>query len=340
MKKLFCLIVCLCLLCGCSATAKDTQSQYTATFLELFDTVTTVVGRDESEAAFKKRIEPLHDELERYHKLFDIYEEYEGINNIKTLNDNAHKAPVVVDTAILDLLDDCITYYNATDGMFNPAMGSVLRLWHTAREDGIDDPKNAYLPDEEALKKAAEHTDPAGIVIDRQNSTVFFTDKDLKIDVGAIAKGWAVQKACQNAPKGLLLSVGGNIYATGPKADDGTAWSVGITNPFDNENYLHTLNITDGSVVTSGDYIRTYEVDGKLYHHIIDPNTLYPGKLWSSVTIVCKDSGVADMLSTALFLLDKKDGQLLLDKYDAEALWVDSQGKKYYSTAFKAFIRN
>ncbi len=341
MKKLISLILCLVLLGGCSAFVEKPsgKKQYSATFLDLFDTVTTMVGKAESKQAFETSVKPIRDELERYHKFFDIYEQYEGINNLKTVNDKASISPVMVDAVILDLLQDCKDYYTATNGVFNPAMGSVLKLWHDAREDGVNDPANAYLPDSDALTKASQHMNPDNIILDRESLTVFISDPELKIDVGAIAKGWAVQKVCENAPEGLLISVGGNVYATGPKDEKGTAWSVGIQDPKGGNN-LHVLNVTSGSVVTSGSYQRAFAVDGKLYHHIIDPVTLYPSELWTSVTIVCEDSGLADVLSTSLFLLDREQGQALLDKFGAKALWVDAKENLYYSPGFRDLIRN
>ena len=92
-------------------------------------------------------------------------------------------------------------------------------------------------------------------------------------------------------------------------------------------------------MVTSGDYQRAYLVDGELYHHIIDPDTLYPGKLWRAVTVVCPDSGLADALSTALFLLPRDAGQKLLDASGSWAMWIDADGKMYYSTGFEELIR-
>ena len=93
-------------------------------------------------------------------------------------------------------------------------------------------------------------------------------------------------------------------------------------------------------MVTSGSYQRYYAVDGQLYHHIIDPNTLYPSSLWTSVTVVCEDLGLADVLSAALFLVDREAGQELLYKLDAQAMWVDTQGELYYSPGFRDLIRN
>jgi thiamine biosynthesis lipoprotein len=296
------------------------------------------VGRAESEASFREKAQAVHDELLVYHQLFDIYNDYEGTANLKTVNDNAGIAPVSVDRKIVDLLLDCKKYHTLTGGKVNVAMGSVLHLWHEARNDGLDNPAAAYLPDNEKLAEAAKHCNFDDVIIDEAASTVYITDPDLRLDVGAIAKGWATQRAAENAPTGLLISVGGNVCATGPKDENGTPWVVGVTNP-DGGDYLHTIYTANSSVVTSGDYQRTYMVEGKLYHHIIDPVTLYPSEHWRTVTIVCDDSGLADALSTALFLLPLEDGQALLEQTGAEAMWVDAAGQNFYSPGFEALIR-
>ena len=338
MKRFLALLLSL-LLTGCAVQAEPQQKQYTATFLTLFDTVTTIVGRADSEEDFRKTSQAVHDELLEYHQLFDIYNAYDGINNLKTVNDNAGLQPVKVDSRILALLKDCKTYYEATGGKVNPAMGSVLKLWHEARNDGINDPQNAYLPDGEKLKEAAAHTDLNCVVLNEAESTVYITDPGLQLDVGAVAKGWSVQRVSETAPAGLLISVGGNVSATGPKDDAGTPWVVGVQNPDGGESFLHTLYLTKGSVVTSGEYQRAYRVDGKLYHHIIDPQTLYPSEYWRSVTVVSSDSGLADALSTALFLLPLEEGQKLLEPLGAQAMWVDREGNLFYSPGFEKLIR-
>ena len=325
------------LLCGCTGAGEELK-QYSATFLTAFDTVTTIVGRETSEAAFTEKAQAVYDDLLHYHQLFDIYNVYEGLNNLKTVNDHPGEA-IAVDQAVVELLLDCKQYYELTDGRVNAAMGSVLYLWHEAREDGLNDIANAYLPDGEALTEAAKHTSWDSVVIDEENSTVTITDPMLRLDVGAIAKGWSVQRVAETAPQGLLISVGGNVCATGPKDKTGTPWVVGVQDPDGGENYLHTLYLSKGSMVTSGDYQRAYLVDGELYHHIIDPDTLYPGKLWRAVTVVCPDSGLADALSTALFLLPRDAGQKLLDASGSWAMWIDADGKMYYSTGFEELIR-
>lgn len=340
MKRALCLILVLgILLCGCTGQAPQGEKKYNATFLTLFDTVTTIVGYAESQEEFTAEAQAIHDLLQEYHRLFDIYNDYEGINNLKTVNDQAGVAPVAVDSRIIDLLKDCKRYYELTGGKVNVAMGSVLNLWHVARNDSLNDPQNAYLPEWEALEAAAEHVSMDAVIIDEAASTVYISDSQVRLDVGAIAKGWAAQRVAEAAPEGLLISVGGNVCATGPRDETGTPWVVGIQDPDGGEEYLHTVYLSVGSMVTSGDYQRCYMVDGTIYHHIIDPETLYPSAHWRSVTIFCDDSGLADALSTALFLLPLAEGQALLEECGAEAMWVDGEGNVFCSPGFEDLIR-
>ena len=329
------------LLTGCAVpeTKPAADQQYTATFLNLFDTVTTIIGRAEREESFKEISQAIHDDLLYYHQLFDIYNDYDGVNNIKTINDNAGVAPVKVDKAIIDLLLDCRAYYELSGGKVNVMMGSVLQLWHEARNDGIADPAHAKLPTMEALQKAAEHCSFDALQIDEEALTVYISDPNGRLDVGAIAKGWATQRAAEKAPQGMLLSVGGNVCATGPKLSDGTPWVIGIQDPDAADKNLHTVYITESSVVTIGDYQRTYLVEGSAYHHIIDPDTLMPSSYWRSVSVICPDSGLADALSTALFLMDGEAGRELAEKCGAEVLWVAADGAEYWTDGFKEMMR-
>lgn len=325
------------LLTGCALPGKKKQ-QYQATYLDVFDTVTCITAQSDSEDAFWEQVGQIHDRLLNYHRLFDIYNDYEGLNNLKTVNDHAGLGPVKVDREILRLLKDCRDYYELTGHAVNVAMGSVLSLWHEARTAGLANPEHAALPDEEALQKAAAHRDWAAVAIDEEAGTVSITDPELRLDVGAVAKGWSTQRAAEAAPEGFLISVGGNVCATGPKDDAGTPWVVGITDPDGGSEYLHTLYDTDSAIVTSGDYQRYYVVDGEIYHHIIDPETLYPARRFRSVTVICGDSGLADALSTALFVLPKQEGKKLAQSCGAEAMWVDTEGNCFYTPGFQNWI--
>ena len=338
MKKLilFLLLPAL-LLTGCKEAQEPEKTQYTATFLDLFDTVTTVVGYGETKEEFEEIANNIQKELKQYHELLDIYHTYDGISNLATVNENAGIAPVKVAERLLDFLEECKTYYALTNGRVNVTMGSVLALWHDARSQGISDPMHAKLPAMAQLEKAKAHMDPDSLVIDREASTVYLSDPESCLDVGAIAKGWAVQQVAHNAPEGLLISVGGNVVATGPKPQE-QSWVIGIQDPDGGAN-LHTIYLREGAVVTSGDYQRTYTVDGQKYHHIIDPDTCMPGGDFRSVTVVCSDSSVADALSTALFLLPLEQGKALAESQNAEVFWLTKDGTEHMTDGFAAILR-
>lgn len=336
MKRLLTLLLCLLL----PATAGAELKKYSASFIDLFNTVTMIVGCDESMADFRAQAQAIHDELEVYHQLYDIYNDYPGLNNLKTVNDMAGIAPVEVDGRIIELLVFCRDMYDATGGLVDVTMGSVLSLWHDARSAGIDFPEEAALPDAAALQEAARHTGFDKVVIDEATSTVFITDPAARLDVGAIGKGYAVEQVCRRLPEGLLLSVGGNVRATGTNPLTGDCWTAGVQDPDGSWNdYLHVLRVDGVSVVTSGDYQRYYTVDGVRYGHIIDPRTLYPTGQWRAVCILAADSGVADALSTALYLLPVEEGQALLDVFGAQALWIGQDGSQVFSAGFGEYIQ-
>ena len=154
MRRLLPLLLSVLLLAGCASPAapeEEGAKRYEATFLTLFDTVTTVVGYAESEEDFQATAQSLHDALLEYHQLYDIYSDYDGVVNLKAVNDAAGGAPVVVDRKIIDLLLFCRDLCEGTGGQVNAALGGVLALWHDAREAGISDPASAALPDAAAL---------------------------------------------------------------------------------------------------------------------------------------------------------------------------------------------
>ncbi|MCI8915667.1 MAG: FAD:protein FMN transferase [Oscillospiraceae bacterium] len=341
-RRVFALALAALLLSGCAAQASSEQGlrRYEASFLTLFDTVTTIVGYGSSEEDFRRTAQTFHDGLMEYHQLFDIYHEYDGVNNLKTVNDSAGGGPVEVDRRIIDLLLFCRELEELTGGRVDVTMGSVLALWHEARAQGVDDPDCAALPSGAALEEAAAHTGFHLLEIDEEASTVRLTDPQARLDVGAVAKGYAVEQVCRVSPAGLLVSVGGNVRATGPKPAGDAPWVVGVQEPDGGkQDYLHTLYINRQSVVSSGDYQRYYTVDGVRYHHIIDPETLYPGSLWRAVTVVCADSGLADGLSTALFLLPEEEGAALARRCGAQAMWVAPDGTLSYTDGFLEAVR-
>ncbi len=341
-KKLIILIFILCLLfVGCSS---QEQTKYQAEFLNLFDTVTQIVGYDENEESFKEKVQLIHDDLEVYHKLYDIYNDYEGINNIKTINDNAGIKPVKVDKKIIDLLVLSKKMYEETNGYVNIAFGSVLNIWHDYREKSIDDPENAQIPPMDMLEEAAKHTDISKLIIDEENQTVYLEDEKIRLDVGAIAKGYAVQRVADSAKergiKSVLLNVGGNVCSIGPKPDN-KKWNVGLQNPKmdDKKPYIYKILLENESLVSSGNYQRYFTVDGVNYHHIINKDTLMPSNYFDAVSVICKDSGLADALSTAIYNLPYEEGLKLVSKFEnVEAIWVFEDESVKFTENFNDYV--
>lgn len=343
-KKIVAILVAFILTFNLAGCGSKKKTRYTAQFLELFNTASEIVAYAESKDDFARFSQLIYDNLKEYHELYDIYNDYEGINNIKTINDNAGIKPVKVDKRIIDLLLYAKKWYEKTDGRINVAFGAVLKIWHKYRTEGSEDEENAVLPPMDMLKEASRHTDINKMVIDEANSTVFLEDKEMSLDVGAIAKGYAVEQVTQIAIKNGftsgLISVGGNLRAIGNKEIDNKLWNVGIQNPdkeSKNKN-LEVVYLENMSLVTSGDYERYYIVDGKRYHHIIDPDTLFPAEYFTAVTIICEDSGMADALSTSLFNMPLEKGKAFINSLpEAEALWVLKNGEIVYSNNFKKF---
>lgn len=307
--------------------------RYEGQFFGSFDTVTTVTGYAKSQEDFSGKLALLQEKLTYYHQLFDIYHTYDGINNIKTVNDAAGVQAVKVNGEILDLLKLGKDMYARTDGQVHIAYGSVLSLWHDCREEGLREQEQARIPTEEELARRAEHTNIDDLVVDEESSTVFLRDGEMSLDVGSIGKGYAVQKLAEYAREiGMehaLISVGGNVCAVGGKAD-GTPWVVGVENPRPDsgEPYIATAELDNGCIVTSGDYQRYYEVEGERYCHIIDTDTNMPPQYFTSVSVRAKDSGIADALSTSLFNMEYEAGLSLVEEMgDVEAMWVGKDGQ-------------
>ena len=306
-----------------------------------FHTVSNIYAYgDISEDEFEEYVKLADETLSYYHKLFDIYYQYAGVSNIKNINNKAGKEAVKVDKELIDFLLYCKELYAYTNGKTNIMLGSVLKIWHDLREDaegdfGYLDP--ARLPTAEALSAAAEHTSIDSLVIDEENSTVYISDPKASIDVGAIGKGYAVEKLAKvledAGADSLVLNIGGNLRFIG-ETSDGEGWLTGITNP-DKEaanSIKCKVEVSDTSLVTSGDYERYFIAGDKKYHHIIDPVTLVPADYFASVSIITEDSGLADALSTALFCMSYEDGLALVTEIgNIDVIWIYKDGSVKYT---------
>ena len=301
-----------------------------------FDTVSYIYSYSgDEQAKFTENANKAFEVLGEYHRLFDIYYEYSGVTNLCTINKNAGGDPLVVDQKLIDFLLYAKEIYTLTNGETNVMLGSVLKLWHDARTTASNKPAEKYVPEVTVLQDAAKYTSIDLLEIDDENNTVRISNPNARIDVGALGKGYATEKVAQLLESmgcySYVLNFGGNIRIIGTK-QDGTGWNTGVKHPLGTPTYALYLNISNTSCVTSGDYERYFIHEGKKYHHIIDKDTLMPAEYFSSITILVKDSGLADALSTALFSMPYEEGRALVDSLEGvEAIWITKDGTIVYT---------
>lgn len=324
--------------------------KYNDAFFDTFDTEVKLEIHAKSDEEFEKYKEIVRNDFERYHGLFNTFDDYKEAN-LKTVNENAGKEPVKVSEEIMDLLEYSMDLISTYGDKTNIGFGSVLKIWHSHMEEGRDNPEKASLPDMKELEEAKTHASLENLVLDEENSTVFLKDEKMQLDVGAIAKGYAAEKAINHIEsagcESAIISAGGNIKTLGkPKIKGRAKWGIGLENPdFRREEgqdqILDVVYGTDISVVTSGDYQRFYTVDGKNYHHIIDPETLMPADYYKDVTVITKDSGFADFLSTTVFLMPLEEGKKFVESLDGvEAMWVDKNKNIIYTEGMKSYLKS
>ncbi|MCL2192183.1 MAG: FAD:protein FMN transferase [Treponema sp.] len=309
-----------------------------------FDTFTVMLGYAESARDFNRYRDIVFGRLETLHRMFDIFNSYEGLNNLHTINANAGIEPVEVDQEIIDMLLAARKAYAITGGRTNAAMGSVLRIWHEYRMRGMADIETATLPPMPVLQEAAKRISIEDLVIDEARRTVFLRTPGMSLDVGSIAKGYAAGLALAAAQEaGLqaaLLSVGGHVVAIGtpPRREH---WNVAVQNPelgLDGvPNVVDTLSLTDATISISGAYQRFYVVAGQIFGHVIDPETLMPASLFKQVAVVHPQSWMADALSTALFILPREAGEALAAETGAEVFWIDINGSWFATPGYSRF---
>jgi thiamine biosynthesis lipoprotein len=319
--------------------------KFQAEFFGAFDTVVSFTAYAKDEAEFGKYLGIVRGEMTRLHRLFDIYNDYEGIANIKTLNDAAGGAPVRVSPDILDLLETAKGAYADTGGAVNAALGPALSIWRCYRERALANSADAAIPSYAELSSASAHMSPDGIEIDRGNSTARLRYPDMRLDVGAMAKGFAVQRAVERARGAGLesghINAGGNVAVTGLPLDGREAWSIGVQAPDGaaGSRVVDVLRLAGGAAVTSGNYQRYFVVGGARYHHIIDPDTLYPAKGVKAVTVLHPDSTMADVLSTAAFILPYAEARALIARHGAEAVWLMEDGETAMTEGYRSLSR-
>ncbi len=292
----------------------------------LLGTVVEIQVRDADEQKAENAIIKAFAEVKRIDDLFTTYNEESPVWKLNNTIDSI----ISVDPEIYNLIVLCDSITKLSGGCFDVSLDNLTKAWGFY----TDDPQ---LPDKWIVESALK--------LSGWNNIELITNKKISkhrnvgLNFGAIAKGYAVDKAIEIlikfGVKKALVNAGGEISVIG------NDWVVGIQHPRETNSIIKKLKLENITVATSGDYEQYFEVDGVRYHHILDPKTGYPSTGLQSVTIINKSNTIADALATGVFVMGKEEGMKLLESLDnAEAMIIDSNGNIFYSSGFEKYLTN
>lgn len=260
-------------------------------------------------------------------------------NNIVSINESRGISPVVVDQRLYDLIKLSISYYERSNGYFNPAIGNAIDIWKSAiySEYMYDElPEEVFEQIQSDLNDISDDVDPADIILNDSERSVYITNSNLKLDLGAVAKGYATQKVfdyleTENITK-YMVNAGRSNIIVGLHPEDSTdndrPFRVGLEDPLRlyQNGISGILEVRNKAVVTSGNYEQFVTYENKVYHHIISPFDFQPKQHYHVVTIIGDDSGMLDAMSTALFSMPLSEATALINELDIEAIFYMYDG--------------
>lgn len=314
----FIVLCILSLFISCSSKNKISVYRKSKPLMDTFVTITVV---SDSEAKAGKAIEDAFSEIERFGDLINFFSDS---SEVSLINRNAGTRAVKVSQDTLNVIQKAVSVSEQSGGAFDVTIGPVMSLWDFHKK---------VKPDEIKIKKKLSLVNYKKMIIDSDSATVFLKDKGMLLDLGGIAKGYAADLAVKNLRQsGIqagIVAVAGDIKTFGLKPD-GKAWKVGIKNPRqknESDEIIATINLDGSAISTSGDYERFFMVDGKRYHHLLDPKTGHPVDTFQGVSIITNESVFADAFSTAVFILGKEKGLKMLKEKGMEAVIIENNGE-------------
>lgn len=269
-------------------------------------------------------VDQAFDELLRIHRMLNAFDPESEISKINSMSG---REAVKVSPETLEVIDRALYFARISEGAFDPTVLPLVRLWNIGAE-------NPRVPTDAEIREVLTLVDHRKVLLDKERSTVFLELPGMGLDLGAIAKGYAVDKVVyllrRNGVDTFLVNAGGNVYVSGKKPG-GALWRVAITDPVadpsGSETFLGVFTGTDACIVSSGDYQRYFYADGIRYHHIFDPKTGYPAKDMRGTTVIGTSSTDCDGLSTALFVMGLGRGKELLTHFPGTgAIFVQADG--------------
>ena len=258
--------------------------------------------------------------------LANRFEEVAGVNNIATVNKKAGKEPDVVDEKVIEMVELAKQTEEQSQGAFSVVLGPVSDVWRSYQEG-----ERTGVPSQDELEQLRPLLDSDQLIVDTAENTLYLTQPDMILDLGAIAKGYATEYVANwleaQGVEHAIVNAGGNVKTIGTHPVNET-FRIGLQDPDNLSSVFGSVQIGATSVVTSGDYQRYFEYEGQRYHHLIDPQTLQPARLYRSVSVVTPNSTLADVLSTTLFMMPQHEGETFIQQYypDVAVLWYDLAG--------------
>ena len=304
------------------------EDKYTRT-LKLMGSRYDITVVAENEAQGNAYIDLAVAEISRIEKMISSWD---SLSETSEIIKNAGIQPVKVDAELFDLIARAIKISELTDGAFDITYASMDRIW---KYDGT----MKSLPTEEEIKQSVEKVGYKNIVLDPKNQTVFLKKTGMRIGFGAIGKGYSADKAKQllisKGVKAGIMNASGDLTTWGTQPD-GSPWMVGITNPLNKNKVFSWFPLDNNAVVTSGNYEKFVEFNGKRYTHIIDPRTGWPVSGLTSVTIFAPKAELADALATSVFVMGRETGLDFVNQLPGvECVIVDENGKIFESENIK-----
>ncbi len=326
-------------------TLKKASDVYTSYFDSMF-AIDIYVDETTDESLTDEIFEKSEALLENIHNQADRYNNYNGVTNVKTLNEAPTKTHQV-DDALFELLEISIEYHELTNGYFDITMGPVLDIWSDYLE-ACNEQGTCEVPSDAELNAAGEYVGIDGITLNGDTHEVTM-EENMNLNLGGVAKGYATNKLSDllksyDEVESFLINAGTSnieIYGDHPTRES-NLWHIGVTDPTNPSNpsgYAAVKLDSGSSLVTSGDYVRYYEVDSQRYHHLINPNTLKPSYHHKSVTLLIEDGSIGDILSTAAFLMEPEESQDFINNLeDVEATWYLGDDSIVTSDGFDEYL--
>jgi FAD:protein FMN transferase len=260
------------------------------------------------EAAAHAAFEAVSQEFDRLDRLMSVWKDD---SDVLRVNAAAGDHPVRVSAEVIDVLKTARDVSEATSGTFDVTFGALSDVWK------FDQDQDGSIPSAEQIRQRLSLVNYRDVILDEQMSTVFLRRTGMRIHLGGIGKGYAVDRAVailrQRGLRDFLIQAGGDLYAGGRRGD--RPWKLGIADPRNASGEpFATVELSDSTFSTSGDYERFFMRDGVRYHHILDLRTGQPARLCRSVTLVTNRAVVADALAKGVFILGPKEGMALIER--------------------------